>query len=219
MKKNLLFLCLIILTSFSLSAQFGVVNQKVIGGTINLGFNKADGTMAPNYYQQSNASLGFSYGKFTKKNTLSIFSLSYNISSSKNDVGLNTITNKSNGFTVGYRKIYYKEIAPKLYAGIGVGGNIGYTNSTQKQSIFAGKNETSIYSASVDLAPSLSYQISSRFMVNLNANNFASLNYIHSKNRDQLGNTGKMNGVGFNAGFFSNPFNNMSFGFSYLLKN
>ncbi len=219
MQKNLFLLSLTILVSVSLSAQFGTLNQKIIGGTFALSSGNASGTLATGYYQQSSASLGFSFGKFTKKNTLSVFNLSYNFSTSKNEVGLNSNTNKSNGFSIGYRKIYYKEIFRKIYAGMGIGGNIGYSNTTQKKSIVAGTNETNNYSASVDLLPSLSYQISNRFMVNVNANNFAGINYSHSINYINSVNSGKNNFISMGAGFFSNPFNNLSFGFSYLLKN
>ncbi len=218
MQKNLLLLSLTILVSVSLSAQFGTANQKIIGGNFSASAGRSTGTFLLNSPERSQASLGFSYGKFTKKNVLSSVNLSYFFSNIQSQNGITQNANNATGFNLGYRQTYYKEIARKVFAGIGVGGNLGYSNYKQTN---PGVNNTNTnqYSVSIDLLPSLSYQINSRFMVNVNASNFAGINYSHSINYINSVNSGKDNFISLGAGFFSNPFNNLSFGFSYLLKN
>ncbi len=219
MQKNLFLLSLTILVSVSLSAQFGTLNQKIIGGNFSASAGTSTGALLFNPPDRSNASVMFSYGKFTKKNVLSSVNLSYFFSNTEIQNGLNLSSNITNGFNLGYRQTYYKEIARKLFAGIGVGGNFGYSNNKQTNSGVNNNFNTNQYSVSIDLLPSLSYQITSRFMVNVNANNFAGINYSHSINYINTVNSGKNNFISMGAGFFSNPFNNLSFGFSYLLKN
>ncbi|MFN3301114.1 MAG: hypothetical protein ACK41Z_13070, partial [Sediminibacterium sp.] len=80
--------------------------------------------------------------------------------------------------------------------------------------------KTNAYTATVGIAPILSYQISNRLVINLQPNtSFADLSYSNSVVKDNSGTLTKNNSVTFNAGFFTSPLTNLSVGFNYLLKN
>lgn len=201
------------------NAQFGEVNQRIINGSFNLSPNSSK--TQPNFSnQQKNLFLGvgIGYGRFIKKNVLSFFSLGYNYSSNKNINNNQEVSNVGSGFSAGYRQVHFKEIAKKLFIGLSIGGNLNIQNNTQKN--VPNPIKTNAYSATVGIAPVLSYQISDRLVINLQPNNsFADLSYTSSVVKDNSGTVTKNSGVTFNGGFFSAPLTNLSFGFNYLLKN
>ncbi len=90
MKNVTIFFIISILNTQYIHAQFGKQNQQLIGGSFNL--NTSANKTAPNFTsQQKNGVLGIgiSYGKFIKKNTLSIFTINLMNSVQKN---MNTTT-------------------------------------------------------------------------------------------------------------------------------
>ncbi len=70
------------------------------------------------------------------------------------------------------------------------------------------------------LTPILSYQISNRFIVNIQpSTSFLNVNYQYGTVSDNTGILTKSNSLSLDAGFFNSPLNNLSIGFYYLLKN
>ncbi len=219
MKKTLLLTISFFLICGLVNAQFGEVNQQLLSGSFNLSPNSSKSQ--PNFSsQQKNLFLGvgIGYGRFIKKNVLSFFSLGYNYSSNKNINNNQELSNLGNGLNIGYRQIHFKEIAKKLFIGLSIGGSLNLQNTTQKN--VPNPIKTNSYAVTVGIAPVLSYQISERLVINLQPNNsFADLSYSNSSTKDNTGTFFKNNGVLFNAGFFTAPLTNLSFGFNYLLKN
>lgn len=201
------------------NAQFGEANQQLLSGSFTLSPNS--NKSQPNFTNQQNnlfLGVGLGYGRFIRKNVLSFFSIGYNYNSNKNINNNQEVSNLNNGFNMGYRQIHFKEIAKKLFIGLSIGGSLSMQNSNQKN--VPNPVKTNTYGVTVGIAPVLSYQISERLAINLQPNNsFADLGYSNSSTKDNTGTISKNNSLFFNAGFFSSPLNNLSFGFNYLLKN
>lgn len=219
MKKTILLTISFFIISEWANAQFGETNQQLFSGSFNLSPNSSK--TQPNFSsQQKNLFLGvgIGYGRFIKKNVLSFFSLGYNYSSNKNINNNQEISNVGNGYSAGYRQVHFKEIARKLFIGLSVGANLNFQNNAQKN--VPNPIKTNAYTATVGIAPILSYQISNRLVINLQPNaSFADLSYSNSVVKDNSGTLTKNNSVTFNAGFFTSPLTNLSVGFNYLLKN
>ncbi|WP_295233828.1 hypothetical protein [Sediminibacterium sp.] len=219
MKKTILLTISFFVLSNLANAQFGQANQQLLSGSFNLSPNSSKSQ--PNFSsQQKNLFLGvgIGYGRFVKKNVLSFFSLGYNYTSNKNINNNQEVSNVGNGFNIGYRQIHFKEIAKKLFIGLSIGGSLNLQNTTQKNVLNPIK--TNAYAVTVGIAPVLSYQISERLVINLQPNNsFADLSYSNSSTKDNTGTLSRNNSVQLNAGFFTAPLTNLSFGFNYLLKN
>lgn len=219
MKKTILLTISFFIISEWANAQFGETNQQLFSGSFNLSPNSSK--TQPNFSsQQKNLFLGvgIGYGRFIKKNVLSFFSLGYNHSSNKNINNNQEISNVGNGYSAGYRQVHFKEIAKKLFIGLSIGANLNFQNNAQKN--VPNPIKTNAYTATVGIAPILSYQISNRLVINLQPNtSFADLSYSNSVVKDNSGTLTKNNSVTFNAGFFTSPLTNLSVGFNYLLKN
>lgn len=219
MKKTILLTISFFIISEWANAQFGETNQQLFSGSFNLSPNSSK--TQPNFSsQQKNLFLGvgIGYGKFVKKNVLSFFSLGYNYNNNKNINNNQEVSNVGNGFNAGYRQVHFKEIAKKLFIGLSIGANLNFQNNAQKN--VPNPIKTNAYTATVGIAPILSYQISNRLVINLQPNtSFADLSYSNSVVKDNSGTLTKNNSVTFNAGFFTSPLTNLSVGFNYLLKN
>ncbi len=222
MKKTLLLTIYFFLICGLVNAQYGEANQQLISGTFNL--SSFSSRTEPNFSSQQRSSssglgVGVGYGKFIKKNVLTVFILDYSNNNTKN-ITNNQVTsnNVSNRFNIGYRQVHFKEIAKKLFLGISFGGDLSYDNSSMKN--VPNPVNSNQFRVGVDIKPVLSYQISNRFVINLQpSNSFASLSYSNRVLKDNSGIISKNNGVSFNAGIFTDPFSNMSFGINYLFKN
>ncbi|HPH37899.1 MAG TPA: hypothetical protein PL108_09575 [Sediminibacterium sp.] len=218
MKKTILLTISFFVLSNLVNAQFGETKQQLFSGSFNLSPNSSK--TQPNFSsQQTNLFLGISigYGRFIKKNVLSFYSLGYNYSNNKNINNNQEVSNVGNGFSAGYRQVHFKEIAKKLFIGLSIGGNLNIQNNAQEN--VSNPIKTNTYTATVGIAPVLSYQISNRLVINLQPNtSFADLSYSNSVVKDNTGTLTKNNSVIFNAGFFSSPLTNLSVGFNYLLK-
>ncbi len=219
MKNVTIFFIISILNTQYIHAQFGKQNQQLIGGSFNL--NTSANKTAPNFTsQQKNGVLGIgiSYGKFIKKNTLSIFTINLMNSVQKNMNTTTEVRTISNILSAGYKKVYFKEIAKNWFAGIGVGGNILFQTMAQKN--IPNPIQSKNYDATMGLTPILSYQISNRFIVNIQpSTSFLNVNYQYGTVSDNTGILTKSNSLSLDAGFFNSPLNNLSIGFYYLLKN
>jgi hypothetical protein len=148
-----------------------------------------------------------------------LFSGSFNLSQAKPNLIFQA--NKQTFFRNKYRlwsvHFNFKEIAKKLFIGLSIGGNLNIQNNAQEN--VSNPIKTNTYTATVGIAPVLSYQISNRLVINLQPNtSFADLSYSNSVVKDNTGTLTKNNSVIFNAGFFSSPLTNLSVGFNYLLK-
>ena len=152
----LIFNCAV-LNSF---AQFGTQGQKVIGGTLNFNSGNATNSLSPETKTNSyNIGGSVKIGRFTKQNTLNTFSIFYNHSYGRN-TGVNNVNrNYTNAVFISYGVIKYKEIAKKLFFGIGGDGYAGYSNSKNYNSPSSQKGESDAITAGVYLFPIFSYQV------------------------------------------------------------
>lgn len=221
MKKTILFTTSLFMICELVNAQYGEVNQRIISGSFNLSSSKSgnDQLNVPN--QQKNLSHGveIGYGKFIKKNVLSVFTLGYYHNSNKNSFNNNQeSSNVLNGFSIGYQQVHFKEIAKKLFLGLSIGGDLGVSTNSQKN--LQNERKSNSYGAAVYVKPVLSYQITDRFALNLQPNNnFASIGFNHSILKDNNITISEGNTVSFNAGIFTSPLSNMRIGINYLFKN
>lgn len=222
--KSFLICLFFIGTTITVNAQFGTAGQKVIGGSLSFYSGKNTGINYPDYISSSTGiNVSATAGKFTKKNALSSFALSYGHSFLKQNAPANITKNNLNSISASYNKTYFKEVAKKLFFGIGgsvgAGYNAGKTTYTQN----ADRIKSEGYGINIGIAPILAYQVSNRFVINCSpSSSFLSLNYnnmnVKYYQANQITSTGKSSSVNFDTGFFGSPLNNLSLGFSYLLK-
>lgn len=211
-------------TTITVNAQFGAAGQTVVGGSISFYSGKSTGPNYPDYVAKNTGfNVSATAGKFTKKNVLSSFALSYGHSFAKQNIPSDITKSNLNSINAVYSKTYFKEVAKKIFLGIGGSVSAGYNAAkiTYTQNTDWGKSEG--YSVRIGIAPILAYQFSNRVVINCSTSaSFLSLNYSYAKTKyyqaNQFISTGKSSSVNFDTGFFGSPFNNLSFGFSYLLK-
>lgn len=206
------------------NAQYGTAGQKVIGGSLGFYSGKNIGNSYPDYSTNTNGfSLSANAGKFTKKNVLSSVAVSYGHSFVKHNEPTSFTEGSTNNVAASYSKTYFKEVAKKLF--FGIGGSLGAGYYTAKSSYL--QNPTSSksegYGVNLGIAPILAYQVSNRFVINCSpSTSFLTLNYSNSSTKyyppNQLTTNSKSSSVSLNTGFFNSPLSNLTLGFSYLLK-
>jgi len=222
--KTILFATIMLAACIAAKAQFTQPGQKVIGGSF--GFNSGNNlsTGQPGYESKGdNFFVSANAGKFMKKNVLTSVAVSYSNNSAKHISPTNTSNNNSNSVNVSFGKTYFKEIAKKIYVGLGGFVSMGYGNSVIKNTQSTDRSESEGYNIGFSIEPNMSYQLTDRFLLTVAPSaNFLNLNYSYSKisytQAGQPGSTGKSQNVNLNTGFFGSPLSNITVGFRYLLK-
>ena len=210
---------------FTAFAQFGVQGQKVLGGTLNFNTGNATTSLSPEAKSNfNNAGGSVNIGKFTKMNTLVTFSLSYVHGYVKNRTINNSARNNSNSVFLSYGLTKYKEVAKKLFLGIGGAAYTGYGRVKNYSLVLPERSESNGLSFGVYFFPVASYQVSNRLVVNVTGSSqFLNVGYGISTAKFYAPNqpTTKSQTQNFNlqAGLFGSELKNVTFGFSYLLKN
>ena len=223
--KTIFFVTTMLAASLTATAQFTQPGQRVIGGTISFNSGNNLGNNQPGFDSKgNNFSVGINAGKFKKKNVLTSVAVSYSHSLSKNISPINTTKNTYNAGYISFGKTYFKEIAKKLFVGLGGAVNLGYNEVVTENSPQINETNSRGYSVGIGIEPTLSYQLTERFLVNLGpSTDFLNLNYSNSKitytQFGQPNSTGSSQSVNLNTGFFDSPLSNVSIGFNYLLKN
>lgn len=219
MIKTKLIAALLLAGSMGVKAQFGEQGQRLIGGQFGIGHTATSDNNSSSGVKATQTNLTLSLGKFTQKNVLSSFSVFGGYGTMKNTDAFGNVQ-KAESYSVGagYGRTYFKPLGKGFFFGIGGEGSISYNDS--KTDLAGGnKAKSQRYSVSAALVPILSYQISNRFVANLRpANSFLSLDYSHTVNKTNSTTVNTGNSIGLNTGFWNAPLQNMSFGFSYLLK-
>lgn len=218
MKSKLLFAGLITLGLTS-KAQFGEKGQRLIGGQLGGAYASTDYTGG----EKSNsvgANFTFSLGKFKKQNVLTSFSLitRYGFAERENAFGL-VLSSNTYSLGLGYGKTYFKPLGKKIF--FGIGGNVSALYTRNQNDLTASGPDEPLhnFTAALSLVPSLSYQVSKRFVANLSpGNSFLSLSLNFSE-REVGSNKYSDRSISLNSGVWSAPLQNLSIGFSYLLKN
>lgn len=222
--KIILFAIIMLAAGVAAHAQFTQPGQKVIGATIGFNSSNNQSYSLPDYDTKGRYFSGsVSAGKFKKKNVLNSVAVFYNNSSTKQTTPTNTSENNSNGVTLTFGKTYFKEVAKKLYVGLGGFIGLGYGSSIMKNTQNTSRGESDGYNIGFSIEPNMSYQLTDRFLLTLGPSaNFLNLNYNYSKvsytEAGQAGTSGKIQNIGLNTGFFNSPLSNITFGFRYLLK-
>ena len=219
------FLFFVLLFSFTNSfGQFGTKGQKLFGATLSFNTGKITNNTSPDTKPYGfNIGGSFTLGTFTKDNVLKSGTVSYSHSYSRDELQNNVGLYYSNSVYLAYGLTKYKKIAKDLFFGIGGNAFSIYNFSNSKFTTSPQTGETKTFSIGVSIFPTLSYQLTNRFVVNLSANNqFLNLAYgIGTSKTFSPIQAAKGTSQSFNldAGLFGADLKNLTFGFSYLLKN
>lgn len=222
--KHFILLLFILSKGFIAKSQFTELNQKIVGGGLSFNTsNNSNSNLPRNEVKGASFSTNVSFGKFVKQNWLSSYGMSYVNSNSKTITPTNTTTNPVNNFAVFYSRTYFKEVAKKLYFGIGSSATIVYGTATVKETANTFKSKSQTLLTGINLFPQLSYQLTKKFVLSLSPTNhflYVGYNYATIKHisPNQPTTTGKSQSFSIDGGFWSAPFQNLSVGFSYLLK-
>jgi hypothetical protein len=218
MKSKLLFVGLIALGLTS-KAQFGEKGQRLISGTFGIS-HQSNKNPSGEGAEVTSLNLTVSRGVFKKPNVLTNYSIYFNFNNSENKGGIGSfITNSGYSGGLGYGQTWFKPLGKKLFFGVGANVSAGLHYTKQDGTSGTIKTSSSGFSVSANLAPVLSYQVSNRFVANISPNNnFLSLNYSYDKSKVGNVTNNTNHRIGLNTGFWSSPLQNMSIGFSYLLK-
>jgi len=214
MKMKTILICLPLLLSITVHAQF-TTGQKLLSGGINFGntsYNYGDTTRQ----NSLSAGLSFSLGKFISPLHSIGFGLSYSLNNyTQKQPGLANYSSTMNYLGASFFSQYYFPIAKQFYAflqwnstaGINFGNTTGYSNNFKGYSIATGLN------------PGLSYKLNKRFLFNASLNNLVSLGYSHSKNNlNVMSGNGVMNSFTLSSSLNSGSLGNIGLGFVYLIK-
>ena len=206
-------------------AQFGVQGQKVLGGTVIFNAGKFSNSRSPEIKPYS-FSLGgsISVGKFTKENLLKNASFSYIHGSVKNQSLNNIYRNYLNSVYLTYGLTKYKKIANSLFFGIGGNAYTSYSTVKYHNTTLPEKGESYSFAVGVFVYPALSYQLNNRLVVNLSTSSeFLNLGFgigtAKTYSPSQPSTKDNIQSLNLNAGLFGSELKNLTFGFSYLLKN
>ena len=205
-------------------AQFGAKGQKVLGGAVSFNTGQSTTSTSPSIKPTSNSLFAsINFGKFTKQHTQKIISFSYAHGYVKNPSANNISRNFINSVFMSYGYTRYKELAKKLFFGIGGSAFIGYNNVKNYNTNLPEIAKSNGLSFGIYIVPSFTYQLTDRLVINFGSStDFFNLNYntsnvkIYSPTQPTIKSNNQ--NFNFNAGFGSN-LSNLSFGFSYLLKN
>src|SRR5262249_28894178 len=153
-----------------------------------------------------NGSISLSLGKAIKENTVVGFNVGYYGSKSTNlPYGIDTTTNKLNGYNAGifYRK--YKALVKDFYF-FGQANAI-YSNSKSKSDykVYPANNTKSILNTgALSVTPGLAYKIFKKTFIELSLANLVSLQYTHENKTQNTGYTTKTNVVSLSTAFSTN---------------
>ena len=230
MKKILLFAAL----SFNCSLLFAQVIEKdkrILGGTVNLGYNQSQADTLASSKPSIKGSNGYinlspSFGKAVKENVVFGYLVSLGYSHGKGeDLRLNE-TGKSNGYNVGggvFLERYFPLSKSLSFSGLmpfqlnySWYDNESFQNGT---SIESRKNKS--YGANISLYPSLNYLLNKKFILHLTLNNFVSLGYRHAIDETEQPNVSSRKQESSNFGFNtrvndSTRLSDLSFAFRYV---
>lgn len=213
------------LSMFNAFAQFGAQGQKVLGGTLNFNAGNATNSLSPEAKSNfNNAGGSVNIGKFTKINTLRTFSVSYVHGYVKNQATNNSARNNSNSVFLSYGITKYKEVAKKLFLGIGGAAYTGYGRVKNYSLTLPDRSESDGFSFGAYFFPVGSYQVSERWVVNVTGSSqFLNVGYgistAKSYSPNQPTTKSQTQNFSLQAGLFGSELKNITFGFSYLLKN
>jgi len=230
MKKILLVATLLL----NCSLMFGQViekDQRILGGTINLGYNhsQADTLISSKpSLKGSNLYLNLSpsFGRATRKNLVFGYLTSLNYSHSNSEDLRSKETGKSNGYGVG-TGLFYEKYFPlgKSFSFSGMLPLQVSYNSSQNKIYDNGTLTTTStnkhYGASISLYPSLNYSLNNKFMLQLTLNNFASFGYGRSTSQVEgpniIANKQGYSNIGFNTRVNEQTrLSDMGFAFRYI---
>jgi hypothetical protein len=219
MQTKLLIAVLAICT-VTAKAQFGTKGQSLIGGQFNVSQLNASNPFGDEV-KRTTANVTVSLAKFRREHVLSGFFITAgrDVTSSRPSLG-NNPDPRSHQLGAGYSKTWFKPIGKKFFFGIGGSAGINYTyTSIIENTPISNRVSAQGYSIRLALAPSLSYQLSNRFVANISPNSdFLNVGYTHIINKSGGTTTSKINTFALNSGLSGSVLENISIGFSYLLK-
>lgn len=223
MRHSLIFMLLFSATaSFG---QFGTKGQKVLGGTFSFNTGKTSYDLNPETKPYGyNVGGSFALGIFKKDNLLKTASIYYGHGYGKFQLTNNVGRYYSNAVSLAYGLTKYKKLADNLF--FGIGGNVfsvfnfskfNYTTTPET-------GETKSFGIGISIFPTLTYQLTDRFVVSLSANNqFLNVGYstgtAKSFSPTQPTKKGTSQSFNLDAGLFGSDLKNLTIGFNYLLKN
>ena len=164
-----------------------------------------------------------SLGKFTKHNTQNIISVSYAHGYVKNPSQNNISRNFTNAAFLSYGITKYTRLAQKMFFGINGSVYGGYNNVKNYNTALPDVGKSDGLSLGIYVVPTFTYQLTNRLIINFGGStDFLNLSYNNSKAKTYTPNQptiiSKTQNFNLNAGFGSR-LSDLSFGFSYLLKN
>lgn len=210
----------LVTTSFG---QFATKGQKLLGATLSFNTGKNENnTNSDRKPYGYNIGGSFTLGTFTKDNLLKTGSIFYSHGYSRDELPNNVGRYYSNSVYIAYGLTRYKKIANDLFFGIGGNAYSLYNFSKSNFTNSPEKGETKTFSIGVSIFPTLAYQLTDRFVVNLSASNqFLNVAYGigTTKTFSPIQTTkGTFQSFNLNAGLFGADLRNLTIGFSYLLK-
>jgi hypothetical protein len=229
--KKILLLAALFLNSSLLFAQVIQKNKRILGGTVNGGYNQSQADTLASSKPSIKGSNGYinlspSFGKAVKQNVVFgyLVSLGYSYSKSE-DLRLND-TGKTNGYTVG-GGVFLERYFP-LSKSLSFSGSLPLQlyyswseNKLYQNGTLSGTSKDKYYGVSIGLYPSLNYLLSKKFILQLTLNNFVSLGYRHSTNESEQPNTSSRSQESSSFGFNtrvneSTRLSDLSFAFRYI---
>jgi hypothetical protein len=218
MKSKLLFAGLITLGLTS-KAQFGEKGQRLIGGTFGIS-HLSNKTPFGQGVESTSVNLSVSRGVFRKPNVLTNYFIYFGFNNIENRGNLGTIvTSGGNQGGVGYGQTWFKPLGKNFFFGLNATANAGLDYLQQDNGNGSPKKTDRGFAISASIVPVLSYQLSNRFVANINpSNNFLSLDYSYAKSKLGDITSSTIQRIGLNTGFWNSPLQNINIGFSYLLK-
>jgi hypothetical protein len=209
--KKILVLAVLFLNGSLLFAQVIEKNKRILGGTINAGYNQSQADTLSSSKPSTRGSSGYfnlspSFGKAIKENVVFGYLVSVGYSHSKNEDLRLDETGKSNGYTVG-GGIFLERYFP-LSKVISFSASMPlqlsyswYDNQLFQNGTLSGTDKNKYYGASIGLYPSLNYLLNKRFILQLTLNNFVSLGYRHSTTQVEQPNVPSRTQESSNFGF------------------
>lgn len=198
------------------SLMFGQViekDQRILGGSINLGFNHSQSdtvTSSKPSIKGNNlyVNLSPSFGKAIRKNLVFGYLASLYYSHSNSEDLRSKETGKGNGCGVG-AGVFYEKYFPlgKSFSFSGMLPlQVSYNSSKNKiydNGTLTSTSTNEHYGASISLYPSLNYSLNNKFMLQLTLNNFASFGYGRSTSQVEgpniIANKQGYSNIGFNT--------------------
>ena len=229
--KQILLVVALVLNSSLLFAQVIEKNKRILGGTVNGGYNQSQADTLASSKPSTRGSSGYinlspSLGKAVKDNVVFGYLVSMGYSHSKSeDLRVNE-TGKSNGYTFG-GGVFVERYFP-LSKSLSFSASMPlqlyyswYDNKLFQNGTSSGTDNNKYYGAGIALYPSLNYLLNKKFILQLTLNNFVSLGYRHSTNQVEQPNVPSRKQESSNFGFNtrvneSTRLSDLSFAFRYI---